>query len=256
VLTTAELVGCGLTRAGIHRRAKAGRLHRLHHGVYAVGHTALTQEAYWLAAVKACGLGAVLSHRSAAQLWELLPRRPGPVSITVPAHRHPRSVRGISVHRSKTLTARDVTRRDRIPVTTPSRTLRDLKRVLPREQWEAAIDCARSRGRNVSDVVEEAPTRSVLERRCLLLCRRQRIPAPRVNVRVGSFLVDFLWPESRLIVEVDGYEFHCDRASFEADRARDAELAVLGYRVLRFTYPQVTREQVRVAATVRQMMAS
>jgi very-short-patch-repair endonuclease len=75
-------------------------------------------------------------------------------------------------------------------------------------------------------------------------------------VGVGRFLVDFLWPESRLIVEVDGYEFHCDRASFEADRARDAELAVLGYRVLRFTYPQVTREQVRVAATVRQMMAS
>jgi very-short-patch-repair endonuclease len=256
VLTTAELVGCGLTRAGIHRRAKAGRLHRIHHRVYAVGHAALTPEAGWLAGVKACGPTAVLSHHSAAQMWDLLPRCPGPVHVTVPAHRHPRSVRGISVHRSKTLTAGDVTRRDRIPVTTPSRTLQDLKRVLPREQWEAVVDRARSRGRDVSDVVDEAPTRSVLERKFLRLCRRHRIQAPRVNVRVGRFLVDFVWPDSRLIVEVDGYEFHRDRASFESDRTRDAELALQGYRVLRFTYGQVTRERAWVAATVRQMMAS
>jgi very-short-patch-repair endonuclease len=174
----------------------------------------------------------------------------------VPVDRHPRSVRGILVHRSKTLEDRDTTRRHRIPITTPSRTLRDLKRVLPREQWEAAVDRARARGFPVANVVDEAPTRSVLERRFLRMCRGHQIPAPSVNVRVSGFLVDFLWSESRLIVEVDGYEFHGARASFESDRARDAELAVRGYRVLRFTYRQVTQERARVAATVRRMLRS
>jgi very-short-patch-repair endonuclease len=77
-----------------------------------------------------------------------------------------------------------------------------------------------------------------------------------VNVRVSDFVVDFLWARSRLIVEVDGYEHHRGRESFEADRARDAELAVGGYRVLRFTYRQVTEEQPRVARSVRQLLRS
>jgi very-short-patch-repair endonuclease len=139
-------------------------------------------------------------------------------------------------------------------VTTPARALRDLKRVLPHEQWEAALDRARGRGFPVTDIVDEASTRSALERKFLRLCRRHRIPAPRVNVRAGNFLVDFLWPESRLIVEVDGYEFHRDRASFEADRARDAALTSQGYRVLRFTYRQVAGDSARVAATIRKLL--
>lgn len=256
VLTTAELLACGLTHAGIHRRARAGRLHRLHHGVYAVGHAALSREARWLAAVKACGPGAVLSHQCAAELWELSPRCPGPTHVTVPYAKNPRADARISVHRSRTLGASDVTRRNHIPVTTPIRTLRDLKRVLPREQWEAAIDKARARGFRLDDGIDEAPTRSPLERKFLQLCRRHRIPAPKVNVRVGRFVVDFLWPESRLIVEVDGYEYHGARASFEADRARDAELALRGYRVVRFTYRQVTGEPERVAATIARLVRS
>jgi very-short-patch-repair endonuclease len=250
VLATPELLACGLTRQGIHRRARSGHLHALHRGVYAVGHLGLSKRGRWLAAVKACGPGAVLSHQSAAQLWELLPTCPGPIHVTVPAQRHPRPVRGISVHRSRTLSPRDTTRRYRIPVTTPVRTVLDLRRVLPRDQWEGAVDRARGKGVDVADVIDEAPTRSALERKFLRLCRRYRIPAPRVNIQVGGFLVDFLWPESRLIVEVDGYEFHSGRASFEGDRARDADLTAHGYRVLRFTYRQVTHEPARVAARV------
>ena len=102
--------------------------------------------------------------------------------------------------------------------------------------------------------MDEAPTRSVLERRFLRLCRRHRIPAPGVNVWVDGFMVDFLWHQSHLIVEVDGYEFHRGRASFEADRARDARLTALGYRVLRFTYRQVTHEDARVAAILRRLV--
>ncbi len=127
---------------------------------------------------------------------------------------------------------------------------------LSRELWEAAVDRARSRGLDVSGVVDEAPTRSALERRFLRLCRRHRIPAPRANVAVGAFLVDFLWAENRLIVEVDGYEYHRGRESFEADRARDAELTRKGYRVLRFTYRQVTQEPARVARAVRDLLGS
>ena len=256
VLSTSELMSCGLSRPAIHRRVRSGRLHPLHRGVYAVGHPTLSREGRWIAATKAGGAGAVLSHQSAAELWGLAPRCPGPIHITVPDHRRPRPHRGISVHRSRTLAPQDITHSNRIPVTTPSRTLRDLRRVLPREQWETAIDRARGRGFSVAEVVDEAPTRSVLERRFLRLCRRHRIPAPRVNVRVGNFLVDFLWPDSRLIVEVDGYEYHRDRASFESDRARDAQLALQGYRVLRFTYGQVTGERAQVAATVRRMLRS
>jgi very-short-patch-repair endonuclease len=254
VLTTSELLSCGLSRAGIHRRVRSGLLHPLYRGVYAVGHRALSRAGLWLAAVKASGPGAVLSHQSAAELWELAPRRPGPIHVTVPEERHPHPGRAITIHRSKTLASHDITRRHRISVTTPARTLRDLRRVLPREQWEAGVDRARGRGFAVSDVVEEAPTRSALERKFQRLCRRHRIPAPRVNVQVGEFLVDFLWEGSRLIVEVDGYEFHRGRASFEADRARDTELARRGYRVLRFTHRQVTQEPSRVARAVRELL--
>ena len=254
VLASEELVACGLSRAGIHRRVEKGRLHPLHRGVYAVGHSAVSRQGQWLAAVKACGQGAAVSHQSAAELWELLPRCHGRFHITVPEHRRPRPGRGISVHRSKTLNDHDLTRRHRIAVTTPGRTLRDLKRVVSREQWETAVDRARGRGFAVGDVVDDAPTRSALERRFLRLCRRHRIPAPRVNVWVAGFLVDFLWEEARLILEVDGYEFHRGRAAFEADRARDAKLTLHGYRVLRFTYPQVARDPAAVAHAVRHML--
>jgi very-short-patch-repair endonuclease len=256
VLSTPELIACGLTRPGIQRRVESGRLHRLYQGVYVVGHAALGPEGRWLAAVKAGGPKAALSHQSAAQLWSLMPRYSGPMHITVPASRNPRPTRGLAIHRSRTLTGGEIVRRNRIPVTSPSRTLRDLKRILPREQWEAAVDRARGRGFDLRDVVvDEAPTRSALERKFLKICRRHRIPAPRVNVQVGGFLVDFSWPESRLIVEVDGYEFHRGRASFEADRARDAELAARGFRVVRFTYRHVTERPALVASRIRALLS-
>src|SRR5215216_3525373 len=255
VLATSELLACGLTRPGIQRRVESGRIHRLYQGVYAVGHATLSREGHWLAAVKAGGPEAALSHQSAAQLWSLMPRYAGPIHITVPVNRNPRPTRGTTIHRSRTLRACDTVTHNRIPVTTPARTLRDLKRMLPRERWEAAVDRARGRGFAVDDVVDEAPTRSVLERKFLRLCRRHRIPAPRVNVQVGGFLVDFLWAESLLIVEVDGYEYHGGRQSFEADRARDAELAVMGYQVVRFTYRQVTVQPALVASRIKMLLS-
>jgi very-short-patch-repair endonuclease len=100
-----------------------------------------------------------------------------------------------------------------------------------------------------------APARSVLEEQFLDLCRRTRLPLPDVNTRIEGFEVDFAWPAQRLIVEVDGYAFHGGPAAFERDRARDAALALAGWRVLRFTWHQITREPERVAAVIRGSMA-
>ncbi len=88
----------------------------------------------------------------------------------------------------------------------------------------------------------------------LALCRRHRLPKPEVNARVGPFLVDFLWRVQRLIVEADSFEHHRDRAAFEADRARDAELALIGYRVVRFTWRRVRDDPAGVAATIRRLL--
>jgi very-short-patch-repair endonuclease len=97
-------------------------------------------------------------------------------------------------------------------------------------------------------------TRSELEARFLALCRRHHLPQPLVNARVGSFTVDFLWPGPALIAEVDGYRAHGGREAFEADRARDTELKLLGYEVIRFTWRQVTEDPRAVAAALRALL--
>lgn len=149
--------------------------------------------------------------------------------VTVPTY-HGRAKRaGIKVHRSATLTRSDVTRRHNIPVTTYARTLRDLG-------------------------FGPEPTRSYLERCMVELCRRHGLPNPEVNVSVGPYKVDFLWRDQRLIVETDGYEGHSSRASFEADRARDVDLRLRGYTVIRFTYRQVTEEPRAVASSLRALL--
>jgi very-short-patch-repair endonuclease len=256
VLTSGELLACGLATSGIDRRIQTGRLHRKHHGVYAVGHPRLTREGIWLAAVKACGPEAALSHQSAAQHSRILPltANPRPVHVTVPGTGGRRKREGIIVHRSSTLTRADVHLRDRIPTTKPARTLADLKPLLAREEWEAAVDQARFLHLPTGDIGTSEPTKSRLERAMLRLCRHHRLPPPEINVWVGGFEVDFLWRARRLIVETDGYEHHRDRASFEADRARDAELKLLGYDVVRFTYRQVLEEPERVAGTLRALL--
>lgn len=118
VVSRQQLLDLGLTHAAIRHRLAIGRLHRVRHGVYAVGRSELTQHGRWMAVVLACGEGAVLSHRSAGALWGLIPRC-SVFEITVPAPRHPKS-RGIRVHKSNRLAPRDLSRRHRIPVTSPS----------------------------------------------------------------------------------------------------------------------------------------
>ena len=163
---------------------------------------------------------------------------------------------GIVVHRSITLGERKCTHRSRIPVTTPARTLADLRRVLPAKDFTRALREAQYLRLPVGDGFNTDRTRTDLEAMFIsLVVRRHRISRPEVNVQVDRFLLDFLWRPQRLIVEADGWESHRTRSAFEEDRARDARLKLLGYEVLRFTWRQVESDHQQVARTIRTFLS-
>jgi very-short-patch-repair endonuclease len=219
-----------------------------------------------MAAVLACAKGAVLSHLSAAELWGIWShvRRPSEtggrdevadVHITVPSTAGIRKRNGIVLHRSSTLLARHCTMEDGIPVTTPARTLADLRSLLAPAQFSAAVREAEFRRLPVDDPIGADRTRTELEALFIAVVRRHRLPLPEVNVKIDRYEVDFLWRAERLIVEVDGWESHGTRSAFEEDRARDVHLTLLGYDVLRFTWRKIETDGAGVARTVRAMLA-
>jgi very-short-patch-repair endonuclease len=256
VIGTEQLHTAGIDKSAIARRAKAGRLHRIHRGVYAVGHAGLSPKGRWKAATLACGEGAVLSHRSAAELWELLKARDGPVHVTVPVASGRARRDGIRVHRRPSLTAAETTLRDGIPVTSPSRTLTDLRASLPPGEFRRAVRQAEIRGLPIDPrALVPDGTASELERAFLRLCRREKLPMPEVNVWVGRDRVDFLWRRHRVVVETDSYRYHRGRVAFENDHARENRLIENGFEILRFTYSRVINEPDAVAALVRRRLA-
>lgn len=259
-----QLYGLGFTKSQVHDRAAAGRLHRTYRGVYAVGHRRLSAKGWWLAAVLACGPDAALSHHAAVALWGLRPRRGGPVDVTVPGRRK-HGQRGIRVHNVRALADADRTILDGIPVTSPSRALLDYAEVGRPQQLRLALEAADRQGlldaRAIEELIARSPgrrergplraalaeingpspwTRSELERRFLALIREDGLPEPHCNVVVAGHVVDFHWQQQRLVVEVDGYEFHRSRRAFESDRERDAALQLAGLRVLRVTHRRVS----------------
>jgi very-short-patch-repair endonuclease len=250
-VTVPQLAALGHDRAAVRRQVLAGRLHPVHRGVYAVGHPRITREGRWMAAVLRCGPGAVLSHASAAALWGIRPTAAARVEVTVPRDRGHRPKAGIKIHRP--VRPAMATVRNSIPVTTPAQTLIDLSSVLPRPALERALEAAD--GLRLLDLGGLPPAlaelagaidpdlRSPLEARFVRLCRRRKLPAPRVNAVVERLEVDFSWPEQRLIVETDGHRHHGTRAAFERDRARDAALTAEGWRVVRITHRRLAYER-------------
>ena len=262
------------------RRVAAGWLHRLHRGVYAVGHRRLARKGHWMGAVLACGHGAVLSHRSAAALWLIRPQGgPDLIDVTLRTRAGRRRRRGIRVHRPRRLPNDELTTHWEIPATGPARTILDLGSMIGTRPLERAIDEAdRLKLVAADDLVEllrrhpghsgarklrrvlalhqvgSTATRSELEERFLVLCRRHRLPQPDVNAPLLDYVIDFLWPEPRLVVEVDGRATHGTRRAFQADRDRDSRLTVAGYTVLRFTWWDVTRRHAVVADRVRRLL--
>ena len=253
VVTAAQLRAAGLLPSRVADRLAAGRLHRVHRGVYAVGHANISNEGRWMAAVLAVGEGAVLSHRSAAALWRILPSAEV-TEVTISGNAGRKRRPGMRIHRSRTLSSADLTRRAGIPVTKPARTLTDLRRVLPAEQYAAALRQAEYLRLPLGESVTPDHTRSELESRFLGLVRRHRLPRPDVNVRVDRFVVDFLWRPQGLVVELDGWRSHGTPSAFETDRARDTRLKLLGYEVLRFTWRQVDDRPNEVARAVRTLL--
>jgi very-short-patch-repair endonuclease len=273
VVADRQLRALGLGRGAIQHQLGLGRLHRLHRGVYAVGHTRLTVRGRWMAAVLACGDEALLSHLSAGALWDAMPIRGSRIHVT--AVRGLRARRGIVLHQVRRLHPDDVTVLDGIPVTSLARTFLDLAEVLPPPQlarvWDEAerrglLDvraiqriCGRSRGRHglgpltaLSTAHREVPpTKSELEALFFDFCRSQRLPLPQCNVLVAGLEVDFYWPDKKLVVELDGWEFHRTRGAFERDRERDTILDAARLRHLRITHRRLTRDPSGVAALIR-----
>jgi Transcriptional regulator, AbiEi antitoxin/Protein of unknown function (DUF559) len=256
VVSSRQLEAAGLTPSGVRRRVQAGRLHRLHRGVYAVGHSGLSDKGRWMAAVLACGPRAAVSHRSAAALWELLRTRSGPIDISVPGNGGREGHTGIRLHRSRTLSTAVVTRRHGIPVTRPARTIDDLRGSVAEKELRRAIRQANVLGLPLGPHVKPDRTRSDLELDFLALCRRHGIPTPEVNVKVGGIEADFLWRDARLIVETDSYIYHRGEVAFQDDHNRNLKLRLRGYEVLRIGEEQIDNEPAAVAEALKQRLGS
>jgi hypothetical protein len=265
VIGRAQLRKLGLDRSAVWRRVAAGVLHPVHAGrVYAVTLAPLSMRARYLAAVLACGDRAALSHRAAADLWGM---RPNATRLEVSVPQEGGRAEGVQVHRTRMLAPQDFTVQDAIPVTSVARTLLDLSAVVRPHELAKAIDRAERLRlfdlKAVTDVLERAKGRrgaralrraiaayepstqkSELERRFKkLLEATTDIPNPLFNAAVegetGTHEVDAFWPEARLAVQLDGFEFHRTRRDRERDADSDADLELAGLRVMRLTWDDV-----------------
>jgi very-short-patch-repair endonuclease len=269
IVTTRQLVDAGLSRAAIAKRVKAGRLYRVHQGVYSIGHDGLSEEARWTAAVLACGPGAALSHGAAAVHWGLLRPLDGPIDVSVPKRTGRSRRREVRIHRRPDLLARAtlstnglqtrpqrlVTVRRYIPVTTVPRTLVDIRATLSPRLVRRAVRQAEFLGLGMGEI-ETDRTRSDLERYFLRLWRGTRLRQPEVNVPIGAMTVDFLWRRERLVVETDSYATHGGTVAFENDRERDLRLRRLGYSVHHFSERQLELEPEAVVEDVASALRS
>jgi hypothetical protein len=254
VISAAQLRRCGLTRNAIAWRAQIGRLFPIHRGVYAVGHPGLTDHGRWKAATLALGPRAVLSHRSAAELWELLPHSDALPQLTLPYPASPAKRAKLIVHRSRTIARTRTTSRDGIPVTMPARTLADLAGVASAAEVRRATRAAEKRGLPLDPDHVSEKTESDLERDFIAICRRYGVPEPEVNVRIGRYRVDFLWRTPRLIVETDGYVYHRGRQAMRDDNDRDLELELRGLRVIRIDDSRIAEDPAGVARSIRGLL--
>lgn len=265
-----QLRELGLSARAVHHRTATGRLHRIHHAVYSlVPKQLLKREGLYMAAVLACGAGAVLSHRSAAVLHELRDWGATTIEVTVPA-RSRRKHEGVTVHCSTALTPVDVTVVNNIPCTSVHRTLLDLADVVTQRQLERSFDQAelaevldlvtindqlarnptRRGAKAVKAVLRDhyigrTPTWSENEELLLSITRALGIPDPETNVVLvlddggPPIRADFIWREQRVVLEADSKKWHGSRQRMDIDRRRDQRLTAAGWKVIRTTWRQM-----------------
>jgi very-short-patch-repair endonuclease len=266
VVSLRQLLALGLSRSAVEGRVRGKRLLPLHRGVYAVGHRALTWRGRLIAAVYACGPGALASHRAAGALHGIV--NSGRIEVTVPRScgAHP----GITVHRTRSLDDPDRTFIAAVPVTTVARTLVDLAdteseerlakavheaeilrvfdlRALEQAQARAGTRTGRGRLTRVLAAYQPEPhfLRSRAERRVKDLCAEAGLPKPQFNISLGGYELDVYWPEARLALEIDGAETHATTYAFHSDRRRDRALAAQGIQVNRVTWPDLNADLTR-----------
>lgn len=274
VVSSEQLLLHGFTHEFIQRLVRSGHLHRLHRGVYAVGHINITWKGHCAAAALTCGLNSLVSHTNAAVLHNFMEVSAG-FHVSAPTRRrHP----GVLTHEVRTLTTEDRALVDGIPLTSPARTLLDLATALPRHQFTRAYEeadrihlvnevdarsllsrCNGHRGSGLlaamlDETFAHPPTRSELERLFYELPESAGLPVPQVNVWVEGCRVDAYWPTHRLVVELDSVTYHRTDAKIERDYATSAKLKLAGYEVLRFTWKQVTRRPELVVDLLRKAL--
>jgi very-short-patch-repair endonuclease len=279
-----QLAALGLDKYAVEYRVRTGRLHRIQIGVFAVGHLAISTETRLLAAVISCGRDAVLSHDHAGHLWVLFPPWSEldltTIHVTVPPACGRGRRAGIAVHRHL-LAPADRVERDSIPVTSPARTILDLSATLDLRALERVVDQAltdrRATAADLRAIVtrnERRPgskrlrellktsqrfdtlTRSQLEERLLGLVREAGVRSPSLNLRIAGLLVDAVWADEQVAVEVDGYRWHRTRARQESDRSRELTLRRAGWLVLRYSARQLFDEPLQVVADLAGALAA
>jgi very-short-patch-repair endonuclease len=275
-----QLLGLGMTDEMVKARLSRGGLHRFHRGVFACGHRSITVESRWMAAVLAFGPDAVLSHRSAGQLWRLVPRSRIAPEVTRPGRAGRRPL--LVVHQAA-LPDDEVVRVRGIPVTSVPRTMFDLAGMLEEREVERAWNEMEVRGftdrLSVPDLLRRYPghrgsvaltrlanrrtlpvgiARSELEERFLALIDRHGLPRPRLNVHLairGRFYeIDCLWEERRVAIELDGGGGHRTARAFHKDRERDRIILAEGYRTARITWDHLTLTPAQVADDLRRIL--
>ena len=275
-----QLRALGLSAGAVDHRVATGRLHPHFRGVYLVGHTAEARYAREYGATLACGRGAVVSHRTALEVFDLVEPRGGPVDVSILSRsrrRHP----GIRLHRQPSLRPEDVgATHAGLPVPSPARALLDFAtqatpRELERAFHEALVQRLASR-KQVEEAMRRAPghrgiallrplvddyegptlTRRDGEERMLALCRSARLVRPEVNARVHGFEVDFAWREPRVAVEVDSGRWHGNPAALERDHRKNLILRSHGWTVLRYTWRQIVHDRDAVVAEIATAIAA
>jgi predicted transcriptional regulator of viral defense system len=286
VFAVYQVTELGFSARGVQHRAERSSLHRIHQGVYSlVPRELLTRKGHWMAAVLACGPGAVLSHRNAAALHQLRDNARAKIDVTVPS-RSGRSRPGIDVHRAPNLEPADITIVDNIPCTSVARTLLDLADVIAQRPLERAFDESeirqlfdlraiedqlarnptRGASKSVRRLLEEhyigsTPTESELEEAFYAFCRRYNLPKPEFQrwLDLGDggapIRADFLWRRQRVIVETDSRKYHGTHQARERDPRRDQRALVAGWQPVRTTWRQVTRRPQELGPTLVKLVA-
>lgn len=276
VVATRQLQRLGFSDAAIGRMARADRLLRIHRGVYAVGHRAVPRRGHCLAAVLACGRGAVLSHGAAAWLWGLAPNLSRPVDVTVPSHgqRH----QGIALHHSSTLTAPEHGMLAEIPATSWPRTILDIAATGSAWELNDAIERAERKGILDLDAIDAllrrrrgdrgvarlrlateiyrdpAVSRARSERLFMAMVKKAGLPRPAINTWVEKFEIDAYWETERFAVEIDGWEAHRTRRAFEDDHLRWEEMKLAGIEVVPISARRIEAHPAEVGRRLRTLL--